>query len=171
MSSSLPPDLAALDLQSRASQAMPLEWTLAQAVAAAPLIAQVTVRDPANVRSSLPVARRAALPNPLHAYLRVQHCYHVVASLRGEVQGEIHVDAALWQLHLDAHRKRVLQQLDVPTSVPRVIDGMVESPQPGEEVLVLLRRTPWGLEFAAQNAVLHVELLDVVRALLTSSGT
>ncbi len=169
MSVPLPPDLAALDLQSRASQSQPLELSLAQAVASAPIIVVATVLDPPTLRSSMPVACRTMLPNPLHAFARVQFRYQVQTLLRGDLAGEVHVDYALWQRHLDAHRKRMLQHLDLPVSVPRVLEGLVESPLPGSQVLLLLRQTRFGLEFAAQNAVLHMELLDVIRALITSS--
>lgn len=158
--------MAALDLQPRATQADPRVWTLAQAVAASPLIVLAKVMDPPLAVTSVPVALGNALANPAHAYPRVQRRFGVELALRGALHGEVLVDAALWQRDLEAHRRRVLQHRELPVSVPRLAEGLLESPQPGEPVVLLLRKTAQRLEFVAHDAMLHMELLDVVRALL-----
>ncbi len=166
MADELAPELAALALQPRATETQPLAWTLEQAVAVAPIVALVTVLAPATTVTALGVARGQALPHPAHAYARVRWQYKVDAALRGALAGAIEVDAALWRLALAAHRRRVLQGRTMPVSVPRVLDGDLASPLPGQQVLVLLRQTADGWEFIGQNAVLHVELLPVVQALV-----
>ena len=158
--------MAALNLQPRATQPDPRALTLPQAVAASPLIVVATVLEPRLVQTLVPVALRNALADPAHAYPRTQRRFHVASSLRGLLSGEILVDAALWQRDLEAHRRRVLQNRETPLSPPRVLDGLLHSPQPGERVLLLLRETVRGLEFSGQNAMLHMELLEQVRALV-----
>ena len=167
----LPHDLAALDLQPRASQPQSPLLSLPQAIAASPLIALATVGAPPFVRTEMPITRGNTLPNPAHAYIRVQARFHVDTALRGALTGEICVDAALWQRDLQAHRTRVLEQRDLPLSAPRVIDGDLAAPRPGAQVVLLLRKTPHGLEFIGQNAVLHLEMRPVVQALLAVQPT
>jgi hypothetical protein len=159
-------EIAALALQPRATQPDPRVWTLAHAVAASPIVALVQVLDPPHVQTLVPVAKGLSLPDPAHAYQRLQRRYRVEQALKGELSGEVEVDAALWQRELQAHRVRVLQNRAMVVTVPVLTDALPETPQPGEKVLVLLRQTAAGLEFVAQNAVLHAEMLDVVRALL-----
>ncbi len=171
MSPELPHDLAALDLQPRASQPQSPLLSLPQAIAASPLIALATVLAPRLVRTEMPIARGNTLPDPAHAYIRVQERFHVDTALRGALTGEIRVDAALWQRDLQAHRTRVLQQRELPLSAPRVVDGDLASPLPGAQVVLLLRKTPHGVEYIGQNAVLHLELLPVVQALLAAQST
>lgn len=164
--SPLPPELAALDLQPRASQPQSPVWTLAQALAASPVIAVATVAEPRLTQTLVPIARGVTLADAKHTFIRVQHTFAVSELLRGALPQQILVDAPLWQRQLHAHRQRVLQGRDLAVSVPRVVDGLLAVPQSGEQVVVLLRQTAAGLEFAAANALLHVELLPVVRALL-----
>ncbi len=166
MPSDLPAEIAALDLQPRASEPLPLAWTLAEAVAASPILVLATVLDPRTETTLVAIARGNALADPAHAYARIRQRFQVSTALRGALAGEVLVDAALWRRDLERHRRRVLQGQDRPLSVPRVLGGNLASSLPGETVLLLLRQTPAGLEFAGQNAVLHVELLPVVQALL-----
>lgn len=159
-------ELHALLLEPRATQPHPQAWTLAQAVQASPLIALVHVLDPPQLVTQLPTARKNTLALQNQDFTRVQQRFLVERMLRGDLTGEVLVDQPHWQRTWQVHRERVLHGRQMTVSLPWLREGLQGSAKPGEQVIVLARRTPAGLELTSLGAILHLEQLAQVEALL-----